>query len=333
MPELRLNLLTREWVIITKEKGKRPEDFIGARERKKFPEYVNTCPFCKGNESRTSEETYSVKDEHGWKIRVVSNRFSVLSKDGDRWRHNSEIKKLVNGVGIHELIIESPYHNVTTATMSTEQIKELLFTYKERFVEAYNDKRVENVLIFKNSGERSGTPVEHPISQVVGIPVTPRRVRSRIENALKFFDDTGDCLMCRIAADEINDGARILTNTEHFVSFVPFAALSPFHTWIFPKRHSGAFSDIRPEEVWDLAVNLKTTMSRLYYGLENPDFNYVIRSGNLSHCNSEYMHWYITIVPRVATVSGFEMGTGMYINPVAPENAAGFLRGVRIPDA
>jgi UDPglucose--hexose-1-phosphate uridylyltransferase len=332
MPELRLNLITREWVIIAREKGKRPEDFIGARERKRLPEFVDTCPFCPGNEAKTPHEQYRISDEKGWKIRVVPNKFAVLSKDGERQRINVGLKKNVNGVGLHEVIIETPAHNLTTATMHVEQLKEVMQTYKDRFVEIYKDPRVEHVIIFKNNGPASGTTIEHSHSQIVGIPVAPLQIRSRIENSMRYFDETGECLLCNTLNDELSDGSRILCNTEHFVSFVPYAALSAFHIWIFPKRHSGSFSDIRPEEMWDLAINLKKTMLKLYYGLEHPDFNYVIRSGKPDNSSSEFIHWYISIVPRVAMASGFELGSGMYINPLMPEVSAEFLRGVRVPE-
>ncbi len=331
MPELRLNLITREWVIIAREKGKRPEDFISAREKKRLPEFVETCPFCPGNESKTPDEQYRIRDEKGWKIRVVPNKFAVLSKEGERRRTNTGLKKSVNGVGTHEVIIETPVHNLTTATMPVEQLKEVIQTYKDRFIEIYKDPRIEHVIIFKNNGPASGTTIEHPHSQIAGIPVIPLQIRSRIENAMRFFDDTGECLLCKTINDEITDGARILSNTEHFVSFIPYAALSPFHIWIFPKRHSGSFSDLRSEEIWDLSINLKSTMAKLYYGLEHPDFNYVIRSGKPGNTDSEFIHWYIGIVPRVAMASGFELGSGMYINPLMPEISAEFLRGVRIP--
>ncbi|BCB95930.1 galactose-1-phosphate uridylyltransferase [Dissulfurispira thermophila] len=331
MPELRLNLITREWVIIAREKGKMPEDFIGARERKRLPEFIETCPFCPGNEAKTPYEQYRISDEKGWKIRVVPNKFAVLSKEGERQRINIGLKKSVNGVGLHEIIIESPVHNLTTATMPVEQLKEVIQAYKDRFIEIYNDSRIEHVIIFKNSGTASGTTIEHPHSQIVGIPVTPLQIRGRIENSMRYFDDTGECLLCNTLNDEINDGSRILCNTDHFVSFVPYAALSAFHIWIFPKRHSGSFSDIKPDEMWDLSINLKKTMSMLYYGLEHPDFNYVIRSGKPSNSSSEFIHWYISIVPRVAMASGFELGSGMYINPLMPEMSAEFLRSVKIP--
>lgn len=331
MPELRLNLISREWVIIAKEKGKNPEDFIESKVIKRQPDYTETCPFCPGNESKTPHDICTIHDDRGWRIRVMWNKFSKLSVDGERKRWNTELRKSVNGVGIHEIIIETPYHSHTTATMPAEQLREVIQIYRDRFIEAYKDPRVEHVVIFKNSGSSAGTTVEHSLSQIVGLPITPLSVRSRIEGAMRFFDETGDCLVCRTVGDEIGDGSRILCETEHFVSLVPYAALSPFHIWMFPKRHSGSFAGIHPEEIWDLAVNLKMTMAKLYYGLEQPDFNYVLRSGNPSHVGSEFIHWYLSIVPRISMATGFELGSGMYINPVAPEAGAQFLRNVKVP--
>ena len=331
MPELRLNLITREWVIVNKEKCKKLEDFIVTKEKKRRPEFFETCPFCPGNESRTPDESYRIRDEKGWKIRVVPNKFAVFLTEGERMRTNSGLKKSINGVGIHEVIIETPIHNLTTATMPVEKLKEVIQTYRDRFLEIYKDPRVEHVVIFKNSGRASGTSIEHSHSQIVGIPIIPLQVRNRIEEYTRFLDETGDCLMCKTIDDELYDGARILFNTEHFVSFVPYAALSAFHIWIFPKRHSNSFADIRSEEIWDLAINIKSTMATLYYGLGHPDFNYVIRSGRPTDLStSDFMHWYISIVPRIAMASGFEIGSGMYVNPVVPEMCAEFLRNVKI---
>ena len=331
MSEVRLNPITREWVIIAKEKGKKPEDFIIVKENRKPPEFLKTCPFCPGNETVTPKETFKICDEKGWKIRVVPNKFAMLSNEGERARSHTGLHKNVNGVGTHEVIIETPIHNLTTATMPLEQLKEVIQVYKDRFLEIYRDQRVDHVILFKNSGAASGTTIEHPHSQVVGIPVMPLHIRRRIENAMRFFDDTGECLMCRMIKDELNEGTRIVMDTKHFTAFVPYAALSPFHTWIFPKKHSGFFADMQSDEIWDIASNLKSIMARLYHGLNNPDFNYVVMSGNPSDVNSGFIHWYLSIVPRVAMASGFELGSGMYINSLIPEKAAEYLRNVKIP--
>lgn len=332
MTEIRLNLITRAWVIIAKEKSKKPEDFVIRRVKKRHPEFLETCPFCPGNESRTPDEVFRVHGGKGWNIRVVRHKFSKLSEEGERKRWDLGVKKGVSGVGIHELIVETPIHNLTTATMPIEQLKGVIQTYKERFTEIYKDPRVEYIIIFKNDGPSAGTSIEHPLSQIVGIPITPLQIRERYEASMKFFDETGDCLICKTIHDELQDGVRVLFNTEHFLSFIPYAALSAFHIWIFPKRHAGCFADIRPEEIQDLAVNLKSIMVKLCVGLDCPDFNYVIRSGKPSNANSEFIHWYMSIVPRVDMATGFELGTGMHVNSLVPEISAEFLRNVKVPE-
>jgi UDPglucose--hexose-1-phosphate uridylyltransferase len=330
MTEIRLNLITRTWVIIAKEKGKKPEDFIERRVRKRHPEFLETCPFCPGNESKTPDEVLRIHDDKEWKIRVVRNKFSRLSEEGEKERWDIGLKKGVHGVGIHELIIETPNHSLTTATTPAEQLKDLIQAYKDRFLEIYKDPKVEHVIIFKNNGIQAGTSIEHPLSQIVGIPITPFQIRERFEGCIKFFDETGNCLMCNTIAEELHDGTRVIVDTEHFVSFIPYAALSAFHIWIFPKRHSGSFADIREEEMWDLSKNLKLTMAKVCHGLNFPDFNYSIRSGNPRNMDSEYFHWYISIVPRVEMTTGFELCSGMHVNALLPEKGAEFLRNVRI---
>lgn len=332
MNEIRLNLITRAWVIIAKDKSKNPEDFIVRRVKKRLPEFLETCPFCPGNESKTPNEVFSIHSDEGWKIRIVRHKFSKLSEEGAKKRWDSGVKKGVNGIGIHELIVETPVHNLTTSTMSIEQLQYVIQTYKDRLTEMYRDPRVEYVIIFKNSGHSAGTSIEHPLSQIVGLPITPLQIRERNEASMKFFDETGECLMCKTIYDELQDGARVLINTEHFLSFIPYAALSAFHIWIFPKRHSGSFADISQGEILDLAVNLKTIMAKLCQGLDCPDFNYVIRSGKPRNANSEFVHWYMSIVPRVDMATGFELGSGMHVNSLVPEVAAEFLRNVKTPE-
>lgn len=331
MPELRLNQITKEWVIIATERAKRPEDFKSKARKKRRPSFVETCPFCPGNEERTPEEVFRVSDGDQWKIRIVPNKFAALYKDVKRVRVNEGLKHTVSGFGIHEVLIETPLHNMTTALLPLDQVSEIIRTYKRRFIEIHSKPQIGHVILFKNHGERAGTSLEHPHSQIIGTPVTPFQIRGRIEEAVRYFDITGECLICKTLAEEREEGKRIVFETEHFSCFIPYAALSPFHMWIFPKRHTAAFSDISEAEMLDLALNLKTVLAKIYYGLNNPDFNYAIRSNRPEDARSEYFHWYISIVPRVSTVAGFELGSGMYINTALPEENAKFLRDVQIP--
>lgn len=331
MTELRFNVITREWVIIDTGKKKKPEDMPRSSDKKMTPEFLQSCPFCPGNETRTPDEVYSVHDERGWKIRVVPNKFGNLSREGERKSLDHGLKRRVAGVGIHNVIIETPNHSHTTAIIPVGQLHEVIQTYKNLFLDINHDPKVEHIILFKNHGAASGTSIVHPHSQIVGLPITPPQISTRIQEYAKFFHDTGECLMCNMIHDELNDGLRILFETEHFVSFIPYAALSAFHVWLFPKRHTGSFSDIGPDETLDLAFTLKSTMAMLYYGLGNPDFNYIIRSVNPEHA-TEFTHWYLSVIPRVGMPSGFELGSGMYLNPLLPEVSSEFLRSIRIPD-
>lgn len=327
MSELRLNLITREWVVIASERAKRPGEFTNSRvERPTPPAYLHSCPFCAGNEYKTSEERFRLSDGDGWRVRVVANRYPAVSTTGEKTRHMDALMRSVSGVGIHEVIIEHPVHNVPTALFELKHLEDIIRVYKERFIAANLDPRVEHVIIFKNHGEGAGTAVDHAHSQLIATPVVPYQFRDRVRAAMHFFDDTGECLHCAMIKRERSDGVRIVTETEHFLTFVPYAALSPFHTWIFPKRHTASFSDITEPEITGLAWHLKQLLAKFYVGLENPDFNYVIRSSRPQDSHNEYCHWHLSVVPRLSKAAGFELGSGMYINTVLPEESAAFLR-------
>lgn len=330
MPELRLNLITREWVIVQSERAKKPEEFRQRREKRYQPEFLDECPFCPGNEQKTPDEIMRLNDG-GWKVRVIPNKLAVLSPDGEVGKRGKGFRNMVTGVGRHEVIIENPRHNMHLAISTVDEIRDILGVYKARFTEIYRDPRIEHVIIFKNHGAGSGTTLMHPHSQIIGTPVVPIQVRDRVEEAMRYFDHSGECLMCAMLKDEIADGRRVIRETERFVSFIPYAALSAFHMWIFPKRHMATFAEISDEEAADLAANIKGTLAMLYHGLEDPDYNYVIRSESPAEYRSDYFHWYISIVPRLGQASGFELGSGMFINQSIPEEVADYLKKVKVP--
>ncbi len=330
MPELRLNLITKEWVIIATERAKRPEDFKSRIRKKVLPHFVGICPFCPGNETKTPEEVFRISDGDQWKIRIVPNKFPALHREAERIRINKGIKHIISGFGVHDILIETPLHNMSTALLPLDQVAMIIRTYKRRFIELYSNPKIGHIIIFKNHGEGAGTSLEHPHSQIIGTPVTPFQIRDRLEEAIRFFDITGECLICKTMAEEREEGTRVVFESEHFITFIPYAAISAFHMWIFPKRHAAAFSDITETEISDLALNLKTVLAKLYLGLNNPDFNYAIRSNRITDAKSEYFHWYISIVPRVSTTAGFELGTGMFINTALPEESAEFLRTFKV---
>ncbi|HET7213607.1 MAG TPA: galactose-1-phosphate uridylyltransferase [Terriglobia bacterium] len=329
MPELRHNVLTREWVIIATERAKRPHEFARKDNEKRVkPPYVESCPFCPGNEHMTPPATLVIPDNGSWKVRVTPNKFAALSYDGERQRVVEGIRRTVTGVGVHEVIVESPDHSKATALLEDSQVETLIDAYLDRFNFASQDPRVDQVTIFKNHGLAAGTSLEHPHSQIIGSPVITSQIRDRMINALRHFDEFGECIFCRVLEVELREKSRIVIEAEHFVAFVQFAALTPFSMLIMPRRHMSCISEISDAEAADLARILRRTLAKLYYGLNDPDFNYAIRTAPKEACGVKYFHWYLSIIPRLTRVAGFELGSGMFINTSLPEENASFLRDV-----
>jgi UDPglucose--hexose-1-phosphate uridylyltransferase len=334
MPQIRQNLATRDWVIISTERARRPYDFISAGKKKvELPEYSEKCPFCPGNEPALAPvETFSSRGADGkWKVRAVPNKFPALIQDGSPDFTESGINRWVNGVGIHDVIIETPQHNTCIPLMPAAQVVEILMAYKKRFIDVLSNKNVEIVILFKNHGESAGTSIEHPHSQMIGMPIVPYHIRNRIGEAMEYFDNHRECVYCRMVSEEIKNKERVIIETANFVSFIPYAALSPFHTWLFPKKHAPSFPMINDRDIPELAEVLKNVLARLYYGLDNPDYNLVIMSLPGVPRENSYFHWYISFVPRVSKTAGFELGSGMFINTGLPEESAKFLREVKLP--
>ena len=332
MPELRQNPITRQWVIIATERAKRPQDLVKKTEGvPPIPSYVERCPFCPGNEHMTPPPSMQMPSDGKWQVRVVPNKFAALSSEGELTRKFDGFKTTVNGVGLHEVIVETPDHSKFMALLSEQEIELVLQCYRERYIAITKDPRIEHITIFKNHGLSAGTSLEHPHSQVIATPIIPPDIRNRMEEALRFYDSSGQCIFCRVLMDELSDRIRLVQETAHFVAFIPFAALTPFSLWIYPRRHMASFPEIHPEEIADLARMLRIVLAKLYYGLGNPDFNYIVRTAPSEGRYLRYVHWYITVVPRLTRSAGFELGSGIYINPTIPEANAEFLRDVALP--
>jgi len=332
MTELRQNMATKEWVVIASERVKRPDDYVTAQLPvidSSLPEYDPHCPFCPGNEEHDLEVArYPATDP--WQTRVVNNRYPALSVEGDLVRTYNGVHRLISGVGYHEIIVDHPVHNTTLALMEPEEIQLYLRTFYERGWVIRGDARIEQIIYFKNHGERAGASLKHPHSQLIGLPVVPTDIRHRIEEARRYFDDNGDCVFCVMMRDELEKGERLITVSEQFVAFVLYASPSPFHIWILPRQHSVSFLYSQREQLADLSNILHDVMRRLFVGLEDPAYNLIIRSAPVKEISNDYLHWYVTIVPRVSHTAGFELGSGMFINPSLPEDCADFLRKVRV---
>jgi UDPglucose--hexose-1-phosphate uridylyltransferase len=328
MSELRRNALTREWVIIAHERARSPEDFRSTITHPSPPEHDEACPFCPGNEEQTPREIYRVKDGATWRLRVVPNMYPAVSEDVEPERTVDGLNLSIKGAGFHQVIVEHPRHDLAPAAFTEHELEEVVRTWRIRYAETCKDERIELVTLFKNRGRGSGTSIIHPHSQIIALPVVPRQYRALLNNIVNYADSTGKCLICTMYQEELASGDRIVLWTPHHIVFIPYAALSPYHMWIFPKEHRGSFGDITDEEVADLAKVLKSVFAKLDKGLADPDYNMVIREAPIKEKHNPHYHWYISVVPRVSQVTGFELGSGVFVNTLVPEDAAAYLRSI-----
>lgn len=329
MSEFRQNRATKEWVIVAPGRGKRPSDF--AKEIVKhepIPAYKETCPFCPGHDEMTSPAIYQLPENGPWQSRVIPNRFAALSPEIPATRYSVGHFLSVNGFGIAEVIIESPVHNQTLATMSTDEVANVLRLYRERHRVISQNPDINLITIFRNHGPKAGTSIEHPHSQLIATPIVPPHVRNPLEYAVLHYDNFGICVYCDTIADELQQKERVIIDNAHFAAICPYAARSPYEIRIVPKRHAASFMSISDEEIMDLAGVLRDILLRIYVLLGNPDYNYIIRSSPVGDEDARYLHWYIVIIPKISTPAGFEIGSGMYINTVAPEESAKALREI-----
>lgn len=334
MSELRQNIATKEWVIIATERAKRPNLYAESDNHaliSSHPPYSDRCPFCTGNEELDLEtERIPPKHDVPWQVRTVFNRYPALLNKEDLTRTFDGVQRWISGVGYHEVLVEHPLHNTTLALMSPAEIAVALEMFYNRGWSLQNDSRVEQIIYFKNHGERAGASLTHPHSQIVGLPVVPNNIRQRTEEARRYFDDTGQCVFCVMLKDELAREKRLVAVNEYFAAFVLYAAPSPFYIWILPRRHSVSFLYTDQEERMHLADVLGRVLRQVYVGLRDPAYNLIIRSAPVKELNSDYLHWYLAVVPRLSRTAGFELGSGMFINPTLPEECAEYLRNVEI---
>lgn len=332
MPEFRQNMATKEWVILSPERRRRPSDFIRQdSDQEPVLSYEDHCPFCRGNENQTEPPSYIFPEDKNWLVRVVPNKYAALDSNLDTGRTGDGGFLSAHGFGIAEVVVEHPFHNETIATMEAAHVEHILRAYRERQIAVSKNPNVNLVTIFRNHGPRAGTSLVHPHSQIIATPIVPPHVRYPMEQAVQYYDTTGNCVYCDMVKEEIRQAERIIAESENFVAFCPYAARSPFECRIYPKYHSASFMLIDNNRIADLARILRETLARLYHSLKNPDYNYIIRSAPIGDEDTRHQHWYMVIIPKITTAAGFEIGSGIYINTVAPEQSAQYLREVKIP--
>ncbi len=333
MSELRCDPVLGRWNIINTEAPAGPDAF----EQDRGVMGGGACPFCYGNESMTPPEIYAVRppgsapNGQGWQLRVIPNKFPALKIEGDLDRKGLGVFDLCNGVGAHEVIVETPDHKRQMADLTLEELSHVIRAYKARSLDLRGDRRLKYTLIFKNVGLSAGASLEHGHSQLIALPIVPKRVQEELQGAQEYLEFRERCVYCDMLSQELHEDERLVSENRSFVAFCPFTSGFPFEIWILPKEHRADFAQISPEAIGDLARILKDTLGRLRAALADPAYNFVIHTSPIEVREREEYHWHVELIPKLTRVAGFEWGTGFYINPSSPEFAAKLLRDLALP--
>ena len=329
MPELRRDPIIGRWVIIASERGKRPYDFVTEKDITKG----GFCPLCPGHENTTPPEVLVYgrpsHDPNGpnWQLRVVPNKYPALIIEGDLDKRGEGIYDKMNGIGAHEVIIESPNHHETLSSMDIDQLVLVFRAYKDRLIDLARDKRFKYIIVFKNFGKAAGASLEHSHSQLIALPIVPQIIQEELYGCQRYFDYKERCVFCDIIRQERSQQMRLVDENDDFITICPFAPRSPFEMWVLPKRHQSRFNSMDDGQLYQLALLFSSTMRKLDNVLPNVPYNYMLHTAPLNDAHLEHYHWHIEIMPKVSTVAGFEWGTGFHINTVPPEEAAVILKG------
>jgi UDPglucose--hexose-1-phosphate uridylyltransferase len=333
MPELRRDPIVGRWVIISTERSVRPQDLQPSSSQSLA---VALCPFCPGQERLTPKEILAYRprtaeaNSPDWSVRVVPNKFPALQVEGEMGREGIGLYDRMNGIGAHEVIIETPNHKDRLGDMPSKRIEDLLWAFRDRILDLKKDLRLRYILIFKNHGAAAGATLEHSHSQLIALPIVPTNVMEEMEGCRAHYEQKERCIYCDIMRQDAADGVRLVADNPEFVCITPYAPRFPFEMWILPKRHAGYFEESQRTQFEYLAIILSEALRRLDKALAQPAYNFVLHSSPLHEKSGDYYHWHLEIIPKLTQVAGFEWGTGFYINPVSPEEAAKALREAHV---
>jgi len=328
MPELRKDPVLGRWIIIATERGKRPSDFVISE-----PETTGGfCPLCPGNENTTPHEVLvygregGLPDSPGWKVRVVPNKYPALVIEGGLNREGEGLYDKMNGIGAHEVVVESPRHEDVLSELPIEHSMMVFKSFQARISDLEHDERFRYVLVFKNQGKAAGASLEHSHSQLVALPVLPRKIESELAGALTYYNYKERCVYCDIIHQELKQDVRVVCKNDHFITITPFAPRTPFEMWILPIHHCSAYHEQNDEQLQALAEIFSESLCRLDACIPRVPYNFVLHTQPLRSQHMNHYHWHFEIVPKLTSIAGFEWGSGFYINPMPPEEAATYLR-------
>ncbi|MCM8787070.1 MAG: galactose-1-phosphate uridylyltransferase [Candidatus Omnitrophica bacterium] len=334
MPELRKDPIVERWVVVNIEKPFSPKDFNLTPFTWKGE---SNCPFCYGNEHLTPPEIEAISEiqrapnTSGWKVRVVPNKFPALRIEGNLDKQAFGIYDMSNGIGAHEVIIDSPHHFKDIPQLTDVEIEYILRMYRNRSLDLRRDRRFKYLLIFKNVGFDAGASLEHGHSQLIALPMVPKNVKEELKGAKQYYEFHDRCVFCdMIEYEQENGHERIIAQNNSFVSFCPLSSRFSFEVWIVPKQHQIDFAEIDDNSLKDLAKILKETLTRLKNVLGEHPYNYIIHTSPVNIDSHFSYHWHIEIMPKLTRVAGFEWGSGFYIVFTPPEIAAKYLKEINI---
>lgn len=344
MPELRRDPVIGRWVIISTERAKRPDQFASSVEEEGL-RAGDRCPFCEGNESLTPPEIYALRragsspNGPGWEVRVVPSITPLLQVEGDLDRHGHGMFDIMNARGAHEILIETPRHE-PEAALQVEQIVKATNVTLDRIADLEKDQRIKYVLFFKNHGAAAGGGrLKHSRSQIMGTPVNLKCVKEELVGAKNYFDYKERCVFCDIIKQELVTEKRVVAESKYFIAISQFASRFPFETWVLPKNHACDFYKTDRSEIPDFAGLMKSVFLRMRKLLGDFPYNFVLHTAPFRRdlqkrrywetIDSDY-HWHFEILPILTRVAGFEWGSGFYINPLPPEDAAKAIKEVRV---
>jgi len=328
MSQLRRDPIMGRWVEVAISNPKKCNEFDMKPQAKKG----GTCPFCPGSEKMTPPEIEAIRDPKtkpdtpGWTVRVVSNKFPALKIEGNLDKRGIGMFDMSNGIGAHEVIIENTDHNKDLAGLTQDEIRAVISKYKSRSIDLENDARFRYILLFKNHGEAAGASLEHSHTQLVALPIVPKRVKEELKGAQNYFKYRERCVFCDMMAQEQQEKERIVFENRNFIAFCPFVSRFPFEMWLLPKVHNPEFKSIDDSAIYDMAGALKEILMRLKLRINDPAYNFIIHTAPIRDGFYEEYHWHLEIMPKLTNVAGFEWGSGLYINSTSPEIAAKCLR-------
>lgn len=341
MSELRWDPLKEHWVIIAAERGRRPRDY----HMEKSQPNSEVCPFCYGFEGKTPPEIFSIRtygepNNPGWQVRVIPNKYPALRVEGEVRSRGYGLYDVRDGIGAHEVIIETPDHFKGMADFTPAEITNVLLAYRARLLDLRNDFRLRHMVLFKNHGAQAGATLSHSHSQLIAVPLTPPVTAKELHVSQRFYDTHERCIFCDLVEFELKEGIRVVSESADFVVVTPYAACFPFELRLYPKHHAHDFALMNDRQLAELGITMKDMLLRIKTVLKDPAYNFILhtapplqsRPGKPEYWGSlafDY-HWHIELVPRLTQIAGFEWGTGFYINPTSPEETAAFLRDADI---